>query len=511
MRAERYRRQGPAEEAVRLCRGVLQTQPNSYEAEYVLGLIAHQTGKSGEAIERLRRAASLAPELAFLHAALGEMHWLAGHVDEAANASLRALALHAQFPEPLNNLARVALLHGQADRALDYCRQAIAVNPQFAAAHDNLGTVLRELGRLDQAEQAYVTAIRLAPNNSGFIANFSNVHRFYPDDPRLVAIESLREKAELSDLDRLQLDFALGKAYVDLACHRRAFERFSAANAAKRTRIDYDENATLALFGNIERLFTPEFIREKSGGGNPSTMPIFILGMPRSGTTLVEQILAAHPQIHGGGELSTLQQVVQSTRNADGRPILGPRLLSGIDVRVFGDIGTRYVESVRKLAPAASHVTDKMLFNCFFVGLIYLALPRAKIIHVIRDPLDTCVSCFSTSFMGEINYAYDLGELGRYYRHYARLMEHWRKLLPPGQMLDVRYENVVADLEGETRRMLSYCELDWHPECVDFHKTDRLVRTASAVQVRQPLYRSSIGRWRFYEPYIGSLRAELNF
>jgi hypothetical protein len=201
---------------------------------------------------------------------------------------------------------------------------------------------------------------------------------------------------------------------------------------------------------------------------------------------------------------------VQSTQGAAGRPILGPGLLRGLDARAFGEIGTRYLESVCQLAQAASHVTDKMLINCFFVGLIYLALPRAKIIHVIRDPLDTCISCFSTLFTGEINYAYDLGELGRYYKHYERLMRHWQKLLPPGHMLDVRYESVVADLEDETRRMLSYCELDWHPECVDFHKTDRIVRTASAVQVRQPLYRSSIGRWRAYEPYIGALRAELN-
>jgi Flp pilus assembly protein TadD len=509
MRAERCRRQGRAAEAVRLCHGVLQTQPNSYEAEYVLGLITHQNGKSGEAIQRLRRAALLAPELAFLHAALGEMHWLAGHVNEAANASLRALALHAQFPEPLNNLARVALSRGQADLALDYCRQAIALNPHFAAAHDNLGSILRELGQLDQAEQAYASAIRFAPDDSGFVGNFSNVHRFYPGDPRIAAIEALREKGDLSDLDRLRLDFALGKAYVDLGDHRRGFERFLAANAAKRDGMDYDENSTLALFGKIERLFTPEFIREKSGSGNPSTVPIFILGMPRSGTTLVEQILATHPQIHGGGELSTLQQVMQSTQGADGRPILGPKFLAELDARMFGEIGTRYLENVCKLAPAAPHVTDKMPINYFFVGLIYLALPRAKIIHVIRDPLDTCISCFSTLFTGEINYAYDLGELGRYYRHYDRLMGYWRKLLPPGHMLDVRYENVVADLEGETRRMLSYCELDWHPECVDFHKTDRIVRTASAVQVRQPLYRSSIGRWRAYEPYIGALRAEL--
>ena len=493
-----------------LCLDVLQSQPTCYEAEYVLGLIAHDQEKSGEAIARVRRAASLAPELAFLHAALGEMHWLAGHVDESADASRRALALHAQFPEPLINLARVALAHGQADLALEYCREAIALNPHFASAHDHLGTILRELGRVEQAERAYLEAIRLSPANSGFIVNFSNVHRFHTDDPRLAAIEALREQAGLSDLDRLQLDFALGKAYLDLAQPDRAFERFRAGNAAKRARIDYDESSTLVLFEKIANLFTPAFIREKAGGGNASTVPIFVLGMPRSGTTLVEQILATHPQVYGGGELNKFQRAVQSTRSADGRPILGPRFLPALDAEAFGEIGTRYVEDVRKLAPDAARVTDKMLSNYFFVGLIYLALPRSKIIHVKRDPLDTCISCFSTLFSGEIDYAYDLGELGRYYRHYAHLMAHWRKLLPPGQMLEVRYEDIVSDLEGETRRMLSFCELDWDSDCLDFQKTDRLVRTASAVQVRQPLYRSSVGRWRDYEPYIGPLRAELN-
>jgi Flp pilus assembly protein TadD len=363
--AERHRRQGRVEQAALLCLGVLQTQPTSYEAEYVLGLIAHHNEKPSEAIERLRRATSLAPELSFLHAALGEMHWLAGHVDEAADASRRALALHAPFPEPLNNLARVALSRGQADRALEYCRQAIALNPHFAAAHDTLGTILRELGRLEQAERAYLEAIRVAPGNSAFIVNLSNVHRFYPDDPCLAGIEALREKADLSDLDRLQLDFALGKAYVDLAQHRRAFERFLAGNTAKRARINYDESSTLALFGNIERLFTPELIREKSGNGSASTVPIFVLGMPRSGTTLVEHILAAHPQVHGGGELSTFQQAVQSTRSADGRPILGPRFLPGLDARAFGEIGIRYVENVRKRIHLASPI------KCLLIAFLW--------------------------------------------------------------------------------------------------------------------------------------------
>ena len=263
-------------------------------------------------------------------------------------------------------------------------------------------------------------------------------------------------------------------------------------------------------FDRIEAIFSRELIEKKSGGGDASPMPIFILGMPRSGTTLVEQIIASHPMVHGAGELQTLNDVAQTVRGSDGQPMSYPEFVSALDAPALRQIGARYIAAVRALAPEGARVTDKMPSNYYFAGLIHLALPNATIIHTIRDPVDTCISCFSKLFSAEQNHTYELGELGRYNSRYQRLMAHWRRVLPAGRILDVRYEDVVADLEGQARRIIAHCGLPWDDRCLAFHETDRPVRTASATQVRQPIYRSAVGRWRVYQQQVGPLLAELD-
>jgi hypothetical protein len=328
----------------------------------------------------------------------------------------------------------------------------------------------------------------------------------------LKAMEELRAgSAPLSDTDRLQLDFAQAKAYADLKDHKRSFERLLSGNALKRAKIHYDEAAALGLFDRIEAVFSAKLLREKEkpGGGDPSSVPIFVLGMPRSGTTLVEQILASHPQVHGAGELKTFNDVVLEVRGPGGQTIPYPDFVPGLDARALGQIGARYLAEIKKLAPDAPHITDKMPSNYYFAGLIHLALPHARIVHTVRDPVDTCISCFSKLFTAEQNHTYDLAELGRYHRRYQKLMEHWRRVLPPGRILDVRYEEVVGDLEGQARRILAHCGLPWDARCLSFHATDRPVRTASASQVRQPIYNSAVGRWRVYEEFLGPLLAAL--
>ena len=230
-----------------------------------------------------------------------------------------------------------------------------------------------------------------------------------------------------------------------------------------------------------------------------------MVGFPRSGTTLVEQILASHPQIHGAGELGYLDHVATSFRAAAAPGLGFPDYLPHLAAAESRALGEAYVERLRSLAPAAARITDKLPENYLNIGLIHLILPRARIIHVRRDPLDVCVSCFSINFSGGLTYTSDLGELGRTYRRYLELMAHWRRLLPPGAMLELAYEEVVGDLEGQARRLIEYCGLAWDPRCLEFHETRRMVRTASVNQVRQPLYSSSLQRWRRYERHLGPL------
>jgi Sulfotransferase family len=273
--------------------------------------------------------------------------------------------------------------------------------------------------------------------------------------------------------------------------------------------VSYDEKAAVGFFDRIEAVFTPALTRDKKGLGESSSRPIFVIGMPRSGTTLVEQILASHPAVHGAGELSALDTVVQSVRGPGNTPTAFPEFVTAADGPALRRIGLSYLAELQRIAPDGERVTDKMPSNYYYAGLIHLALPNAKIIHCVRDPVDTCVSCYSKLFSGAQIHTYDLAELGRYYRRYERLMAHWRRVLPKGRILDVRYEDVVADLEGQARRILAYCALPWDDRCLAFHRTERPVRTASATQVRRPIYNTAVGRWRAYADDLGPLLAAL--
>jgi hypothetical protein len=254
----------------------------------------------------------------------------------------------------------------------------------------------------------------------------------------------------------------------------------------------------------VARVFTPALLAGAVADDESSDLPVFVIGMPRSGTTLVEQILASHPDIHGAGELGTMGRLAAAIK-----PPGFPAAVCGLDAADRAAIGRRYLDRVRPLAAGRSRVVDKMPGNFVFAGLIRLALPRARIIHCRRDPVDTCLSCYQRLFLGEQGFTYDLGELGRFYRSYLRLMAHWRQMMPPDRFIEVDYEEVVDDVEGQARRLIDFCGLEWNESCLEFHRNERQVRTASVNQVRQPIYRGSVGRWRRHEAHLGPLLAAL--
>jgi tetratricopeptide (TPR) repeat protein len=504
-----------AEEAETVYRKALELGPNNPDTLDNLALAVKDLERLDEAAELMRRALVIEQRSDKFHVHYATILLDQKNIDDAAAACQRALSLNANNHDAVNLMGRVAFERGELDESLAHYRRALALKPDLADAYNNMGNVLKELGKLDEARDAYLKALQLDANVAGVYVNLADSKKFTPGDPHLDAMEALAAKPDgLSKTDRMQLDFGLGKAYADLKDYSRSFRHLLAGNAAKRATIAYDEKATLALFDRIEAVFTRNVIAKKSGGGDPSALPVFVIGMPRSGTTLVEQIIASHPLAHGAGELQTLNDVILTVRGADGNTLLYPEFISALDGAALRQIGARYLTSVRELAAKhgdsnAQRITDKMPSNYYFAGLIHLALPNAKIIHTIRDPVDTCISCFSKLFAAEQNHTYDLAELGRYYKRYERLMAHWRNVLPASRVLDVRYEEVVADLEGQARRIIGYCGLSWDDRCLSFHETDRPVRTASATQVRQPIYKSAIGRWRVYEEHLGPLLGPL--
>jgi tetratricopeptide (TPR) repeat protein len=442
--------------------------------------------------------------------AVAEQHSQAGRL-AAAEALCREI-LHTQ-PEcapALHLLGIVSYQTGNFPGAIELMRSAIAADGTNALYRSNLGELYRQTGDLAEARAAYETAIALKPREAVHHLSLADLKNFAEGDAHLAAMEGLaRELASLPALAQIQLHFALAKAYDDLGRYDDGFRHLAHGNPLNRQQIAYDETQMHDTFERIQETFDRRLINAKAGAGDRSPAPVFIVGMIRSGTTLIEQILASHPAVHGAGEVPDFSRLVHQLRTGPADSIEYPECVPSLSADRLRQLGASYSEGLRRRAPGAFRITDKMPSHFMYLGLIHLALPRARIIHVMRSPLDTCLSCYSKLFIQGQHFTYDLGELGRYYRRYAGLMAHWRELLPPGRLLEINYEAVVADLETEAKKLVRFCGLPWDPRCLAFHETQRPVRTASAIQVRQPIYHTSQGRWHAYRDHLGPLIAAL--
>jgi tetratricopeptide (TPR) repeat protein len=500
---------GRHEEAIAQYQAAIALRPAYAEAHRSLANALGVLERYEEAAAHYEKVLSILPNDAAARTALGNtLHRLDG-IDEAIAQYEKALAASPAHAEAHTSLGNTVHRLGRTQEAIGHFHRALAIDATDPGIHSSLGGALVALGRTSEASEAFEKAIASAPRKAGFFWNLASVRRFSADDRYLAAMLELGEKiSALSTDEQIDLHFALGKAFADIGDHDRSFAHLLQGNALKRQQITYDEEKALQRLARIRGVFAAEMLRDKSGLGCPSAAPIFVVGMPRSGTTLIEQILSSHPQVFGAGELremANLAQRIGGSADATAFPEAAQGL-SGDDLR---GIGEQYVQAVRRLAPDVERIVDKMPGNFSLAGLIHLVLPNARIIHARRDARDTAFSCFSLLFSGTLEFTYDLAELGRYYRAYLELMKHWRETLPRGVMLEVQYEDVVGDLEREARRIIAHCGLEWDEACLSFYKTERSVRTASATQVRQPIYQTSIGRWRRHEAQLQPLLREL--
>jgi tetratricopeptide (TPR) repeat protein len=474
----------------------------------------HGAGQFAEAIRLYEQILASRADLPDIHNNLGHALAALGRPAAASTSFARALELKSDYPEALCNWGLALTDLERFDEAEAKYRQAIRTSPRFAGAYNNLGLLLKATGRLAQAGQAFQQAIDLSPRDFSFYDNLAAVRPFVAGDPYLTALEtSAEESTGLSITDQTHLHFALAKAYDGLDRSENGFHHLLQANQLKRQQITYDETGTLGQMNRLRELIGRDFIQARQGcgedRGEPSAVPVFIVGMTRSGSTLIEQILASHPEVFGAGELPLFDQVAGTIQNLLPDAPAFPEMMLEMSPGHFEALGSLYLHGMMQRSLTATRISDKATVNFLFVGLIHLALPNATIIHAVRDPADTCMSCFSTHFTSGQEHTYDLGELGRYYRHYQALMAHWHEVLPPGRIIDVHYEELVADVENVARRIISHCGLSWDPRCLDFHRTERPIRTASSPQVRKPIYGNSVKRWRKYEAFLGPLLAEI--
>ncbi|HQQ74946.1 MAG TPA: sulfotransferase, partial [Pseudomonadales bacterium] len=460
-----------------------------------------------------QRALQLKPHYPEALLGIGKLHQGKQLLPKAEQFVLQAIAMDPEKAEFHAALGSIYSEMGEPERAAAQYDNALALDANLSSALLGKGNLLVELGQPEEAEVLLYRALADTGIGSQLAANFGLVQlrKVKAGDKsmqQLVAADAQKQNLAPGQIEYLQ--FALGKCYDDIGEYDKAFEYYEQGCRIKHSRMRYDADAQDVYFDKLIELFTPEFLEQLRQHANPSDLPVFVLGMPRSGTTLTEQIIASHPQVHGAGELRHLLLLANQPAVSATGPITYPhnlKLFSGEQIR---GIANTYIERLRGYSAGALRITDKMPGNFIATGLINALLPNAKIIHVERNPFDTCLSCYMRLFQHGQDFTYDLMELGRYYAGYQRVMAHWRSVLPPGSFYDLHYETLVKDTEDEAKKLLSFCGLEWDPVCLDFHKTERQVRTASVTQVRQPIYKTSVERWRRFEKHLQPLAQGLN-
>lgn len=529
------------DEALAHYQEALRLNPNIAEVHNHIGLIFRKLGETENAEDSFREALRIKPDYSDALSNLGDALLTRQHFNQALECYRRVLR---EFPDHIELLVKVGdLLYylGESKEAVQYFRQASLRAPRSGDIHRRLGDTLATQLEFDEASAAYRRALHLDPHDLQALAGLAHIAekrgqlstaleilrplvatgrvnwavaiRFaevsgYAKCRReaLSLIERLLNRTDTTPPERQQLLFRLGALYEDLSEYDNAFRAFTQANAEIQQ--DHQPANHTTFVNMLVSTFSSTFLAEAPRGTTRSDRPIFIVGMPRSGTSLVEQILASHPQIGAAGELDDIPKLTASLHASFGTGGACMQPVERLRRSNAYEMARDYLEHLQRLFPRATRVTDKMPQNFLHLGLIELLFPGARVIHCRRDPLDTCLSCYFQDFGARHPYSAKLAWLGSYYREYERLMSHWRCTLTL-PMFEIRYEDLVADQEIWTRRLLKFCGLPWDERCLSFHKSGRIINTASYAQVRRPLYRSSVGRWRHYDLHLHELRAAL--
>ncbi|MBC7987759.1 MAG: sulfotransferase [Sphingomonadaceae bacterium] len=491
-----------------ILRARLKRAPTDVAAIRMLAELAARLGRYGDAEKLLRRALELAPSFRparhnyalVLHRqnrgedAIRELDMLLA--DDPRNAGLQSLKAAA--------LGRI----GEFEGAIALYDDVLARNPGQPKLWMSYGHALKTVGRQADSVDAYRQSIALAPGLGEAWWSLANLKRVsFSEDDRVAMIKAL--EGDLTPEDRFHLEFALGKAEEDRADYAASFGHYVEGNRLRREAIKHDPERLARHVERTKATFTPQFLADRAGGGCPEPDPIFIIGMPRAGSTLLEQILSSHPAIEGTMELPDIPAIVGRLSRQDKEEDGYLETLATLDPGERAALGEEYLERTRvQRKTGRTRFIDKMPNNFMHVGLIRLILPNARIIDARRHPLACCFSNFKQHYARGQSFSYDLAELGAFYRHYVELMTYF-DAVDPGAILRVQYEAVVADLDAEVRRMLDFLGLPFNPACLRYHESDRAVRTASSEQVREPIFREGLNQWRHFEPWLGPLKQAL--
>lgn len=540
--AVKLHQEGDLEQAASAYRRILKSQPNEPNALHLLGVTFQQSKRPTEAVKWIKKALVIAPKNAAFHSNLAsaylslgrlqeaEAHYrealrLApnfadacnglgavlkglGKLDEAIAQYQKTLTLKPGFVEAKSNLAHALVEQGRADEAEQVAREALRDNPNCVSAHINLGHALTVLGQVDAAAQSFRKALRLDPQSAAAYENLADLAaqgEYRLDDATLEKMQRLVTDERLPPGDASRLNLALAKVLDREGEYDKAFYHCRKGNEICRKLMEQTGRGFVPdihrrQIARIMSVFSREFVDGFGASGIDSELPVFVVGMPRSGTSLVEQILASHPQVFGAGELRDIGTLVDRLSQEKKR---FPEVMQGLSAGVLKETADHYLKRLRELGGDALRVIDKMPHNDLFLGIICLMFPGTRVIYCRRDPLDTCLSCYFQDF-AHIQFACSLEHLAIFSLEQERLMAHWDKVLPL-RIHTVWYEELVADPETESRKLVDFCDLTWAPDCLAFYRNRRAVKTASKLQVRRPVYGTSVQRWKRYRRHLGPL------
>ncbi len=487
------------DEAMACYRNALTHDPGNARAHYNLGIVLSDQGKPEEAMACLHKALALEPDYAEAYNGIGGALLALARPDQAVVSYHKALALKPDFAEAHCNLGTALEVLGKLDAAADHHHIALSLKPDFAEAHIGLAAIFMDRGQFEEAQDALLKALDVHKELPVAWAMLIGIRKMTLGDEGLLNTAlRLALKPTLSDKEKCTLQFAIGKYYDDTRQYDLAFSAYQQANALQR-RIGgrFDRAKLSRLIDTLIATYSADFLNQQHEGASQSQRPVLIVGMPRSGTSLTEQIIASHPKAFGAGELPFWEALASSNPAA--------ALFGKVDAAFIARVAAEYEQLLQQYSTEATRVVDKMPINFFSLGLVHAIFPQARIVHMQRNPVDTCLSIYFQHLNVANFYGTDLDDLGFFYREYARLMRHWRTVLPGKCLLEVPYEALTEDQAEWSRRIIEFINLDWDERCLDFHKTERKVGTSSNWQVKQKIYQSSRERWRHYESHLGPL------
>tara|TARA_B100000686_G_scaffold343543_1_gene424581 strand:- start:497 stop:2089 length:1593 start_codon:yes stop_codon:yes gene_type:complete len=474
--------------------------PNIAILYNLMGLVKSGKFDYKSSIIYYEKAIKLKSNFAEAYNNIGNSYNSLGNYLEAEINFKKAIRLNNNLIQAYNNLGNLYKSINKFKNSLLYFKKAIKINPNAFLIHNNLGLLYKSIGNIAKAKKSFKKSILINNNFSPAHRNLSQITKYKNTNKHLNILKNLFLNEKIPDPDKREISFALGKAYEDMKDYDNAFRYFNIANQTVKRNINYDINDDKKMFDDIKNKFNQNLFKKFIKSGNKSMKPIFIIGMPRSGTTLVEQIISSHPEVYGGDELNYFNDLsyhAYRNKNLDQENDL------------YKNIGKSYINKIEKLSNL-NKITDKYPLNFKWIGFIKLALPNAKIIHCLRDPKDTCLSIFKNFFPSvKMGFAYDLIDLAEYYNSYRNLMSYWNKLLP-GFIYNMRYETLIKNQKKETQNILRFCNLKWNNKCINFYKNTRAIKTASDLQARKPIYRSSLNSWKNYEKHIEYFLRKIN-